>query len=122
VDATFKETNKILTNLNHGFRSGYSCESQLLRTINDFLKEHDKSPQVDVAILDFSKAFDMDMLASLQSFVKSPVSIDTWKMFCNIGASWTAHSLSILLGILSGFLVALYHRNLGVLLERKKRK
>jgi hypothetical protein len=30
------------------------------------------------------------------------VSIDAWKIFCNIGASWTAHSLSILLGILSG--------------------
>jgi hypothetical protein len=27
---------------------------------------------------------------------------DTLKIFCNIGASWTAHSLSILLGILSG--------------------
>ena len=52
------ETNKILTNLNHGFRSGYSCESQLLTTINDFLKEHDKGHQVDVAILDFSKDFD----------------------------------------------------------------
>jgi hypothetical protein len=38
--------------------SGYSCESQLLTTINDFLKEHDKGHQVDVAILDFSKAFD----------------------------------------------------------------
>jgi tryptophanyl-tRNA synthetase len=36
------ETNNILTNLNHGFRSGYSCKSQLLTTINDFLKEHDK--------------------------------------------------------------------------------
>ena len=42
------------------------------------------------------------MLASLQSFGRSPVSIDTLKIFCNIGASWTAHSLSILLGILSG--------------------
>ena len=54
------ETNKILTNLNHGFRSGYSCEShvQLLTTINDSLKEHDKGHQVDVATLDFSKAFD----------------------------------------------------------------
>jgi hypothetical protein len=52
------ETNKILTNLNHGFRSGYSCESQLLITINDFLKEHDKDHQVDVAILNFSKDFD----------------------------------------------------------------
>ena len=44
----------------------------------------------------------LDMLASLQSFGRSPVSIDTWKFFCNIGASWTAHSLSVLLGILSG--------------------
>ena len=44
----------------------------------------------------------LDMLASLQSFGRSPVSIDTWKIFCNIGASWTAHSLIILLGILSG--------------------
>ena len=36
------EKNKILTNLNHGFRSGYSFETQLLTTINDFLQEHDK--------------------------------------------------------------------------------
>jgi hypothetical protein len=36
------EKNRILTNLNHGFRSGYSCETQLITTINDFLQEHDK--------------------------------------------------------------------------------
>jgi hypothetical protein len=36
------EKNKILTNLNHGFRSGYSCETQLITSINDFLQEHDK--------------------------------------------------------------------------------
>jgi hypothetical protein len=54
----YLETNKILTNLNHGFRSGYSRGSQLLTTINNFLKEHDKGHQVDVAILNFSKAFD----------------------------------------------------------------
>ena len=34
------ETNKILTSLNHGFRSGYSCETQLLTTLNDFMKEY----------------------------------------------------------------------------------
>ena len=44
--------------LNHGFRSGYSCETQLITTINDLLQEHDKGKQVDIAILDFSKAFD----------------------------------------------------------------
>jgi hypothetical protein len=52
------ETYKILADLNHGFQSGFSCEIQLLRTINYFLKEHDQNNQVDVAILDFSKAFD----------------------------------------------------------------
>jgi hypothetical protein len=36
------EKNKILTNLNHGFRSGYSCETQLLTTINDFLQNTTK--------------------------------------------------------------------------------
>ena len=36
------EKNKILTNLNHGFRSGYSCETQIITTINDCLQEHDK--------------------------------------------------------------------------------
>ena len=52
------EKYKILTNLNHGFRSGYSCETQLLTTTHDFLTSLDKKCQVDIAILDFSKAFD----------------------------------------------------------------
>jgi len=52
------EKNNILTNLNHGFRSGFSCETQLLTTTHDIFKSFDKGKQVDVAILDFSKAFD----------------------------------------------------------------
>ena len=52
------ERNNILTNLNHGFRSGFSCETQLLVTLNDFLHYRDKGHQTDVVILDFSKAFD----------------------------------------------------------------
>ena len=50
--------NSILTSLNHGFRSGYSCETQLLTTTNDLLKSFDENKQTDIAILDFSKAFD----------------------------------------------------------------
>ena len=42
---------KILTNLQHGFRSGRSCETQLITTTHDL-------SSFDVAILDFSKAFD----------------------------------------------------------------
>ena len=52
------QKHKVLTSLNHGFRSGYSCETQLLITINDFMKAFDAGHQIDVAILDFSKAFD----------------------------------------------------------------
>ena len=48
------EKNKILTNLNHGFRSGYSCETQLLVTLDELLHFNDKGLQMDIAILDFS--------------------------------------------------------------------
>jgi len=52
------ERYQVLTSLNHGFRSGYSCETQLAITIHDMLQSYDKGNQVDIAILDFSKAFD----------------------------------------------------------------
>ena len=52
------ESNNVLTHLNHGFRSGFSCESQLLTTAHDLLKSFDRKKQVDIAILDFPKAFD----------------------------------------------------------------
>ena len=32
------EKYNILTSLNHGFRSGYSCETQLIVTLNDLLQ------------------------------------------------------------------------------------
>ena len=79
------ETNKILTNLNHGFRSGYSCESQLQTTIKDFLKEHDKGHQVDVAILEGGGRFGgvMVFCTDLNFFFKQ---LDTFFIFffnCN---------------------------------------
>ena len=66
------EKHNILTSLNHGFRSGYSCETQLLITIDDLVKNYDKGIQTDIAILDFSKAFDTvphdKLLLKLQSY------------------------------------------------------
>ena len=50
------QRNKILTTLNHGFRSGYSCETQLVATVHD-LGKFDVGAQIDMVILDFSKAF-----------------------------------------------------------------
>ena len=52
------ESNNILTDVQYGFRSMQSCEAQLFLTIDDFARAVDKKFQVDVAILDFAKAFD----------------------------------------------------------------
>ena len=43
----------------HGFRKRLSCESQLIVTAHDLLMKLDKKEEVDMAILDFSKAFDV---------------------------------------------------------------
>ena len=48
----------ILTEFNHGFRKKHSCELQLLITSHDFLSRLDLKQEVDVLVLDFSKAFD----------------------------------------------------------------
>ena len=52
------DKHSILTHKNHGFRTGYSCETQLLTTMHDLFQSHDAGRQTDVAVLDFSKAFD----------------------------------------------------------------
>ena len=52
------EQHKILTSLQHGFRSGHSCESQLVITMHDLMQSFDRRLQTDMIILDFSKAFD----------------------------------------------------------------
>ena len=52
------EENGILTSKNHGFRSGVSCETQLVATMDELGSSYDQGKQVDIAILDFSKAFD----------------------------------------------------------------
>jgi len=52
------ETHNVLCNNQFGFRSRHSCESQLLLTIDDFACALNNRLQVNVGILDFSKAFD----------------------------------------------------------------
>ena len=55
---SFLDKHKILTTSQHGFRSGRSCETQLIQTIHDFTSALDNRTQTDVVIMDFSKAFD----------------------------------------------------------------
>jgi len=48
----------ILTSFQHGFRKAHFCETQLLLTVDDLICSLDQKIQPDIAILDFSRAFD----------------------------------------------------------------
>ena len=49
---------KILHDSQHGFRSKRSCETQLFISIQDLAKSLADGNQIDIILLDFSKAFD----------------------------------------------------------------
>jgi ribonuclease P/MRP protein subunit RPP40 len=52
------ETN-VLVAAQHGFRGGYSCDSQLTSLIQDLCEIVDGHGEVDAILLDFAKAFDV---------------------------------------------------------------
>jgi len=43
----------------HGFRPGYSCESQVIAVCHDIADSLDNGDKIDAIIVDFSKAFDL---------------------------------------------------------------
>ena len=49
---------KLLSDRQHAFRKGHSCETQLTTVINDWTKILENRGQTDTFILDFEKAFD----------------------------------------------------------------
>ena len=49
----------MISDKQHGFRKGHSCETQLITIVNDLLASADVGNRVDIAIQDFSMAFDM---------------------------------------------------------------
>ena len=50
--------NNIITPLQHGFRAGFSCETQLIMAVHDWATTLNTHGQVDAVMLDFRKAFD----------------------------------------------------------------
>ena len=48
----------MLSGNQHGFRAGYSCSTQLISLIEDLNFHMDHNIQIDMILLDFSKAFD----------------------------------------------------------------
>ena len=79
------EDHKILTDLQHGFRSGRSCETQLVTAFQDLAQMHNKKgSQIDIAVLDFSKAFDMVPHDGLLSKLKHyGIDDKIWLWICN---------------------------------------
>ena len=51
--------NDVLIDNQHGFRSNHSCVTQLIVFIEDVSYALDHQKQIDIILLDFSKAFDM---------------------------------------------------------------
>ena len=58
---------KLLSDRQHTFRKGHSCETQFITVINDWAKILDNRVQVDPFILDFEQAFDTLPHEPLQS-------------------------------------------------------
>ena len=55
---THIETNNLLTDHQHGFRSGRSCVTQLLTVMEDWTRLLDDQTPFDCVYLDYKKAFD----------------------------------------------------------------
>jgi len=51
------QSNHILTNQQHGFRPGFSCQTQLIALVEDLKHNMDNHCLVDLILLDFAKAF-----------------------------------------------------------------
>ena len=49
--------NQILYELQHGFREKRSCETHLIQLVDDLGRQFTQGHQVDLVLLDFSKAF-----------------------------------------------------------------
>ena len=58
---------KLLSDRQHAFRKGHSCETQLTTVINDWAKILDNRGQVDTFILDFEKALINPLMNSLKA-------------------------------------------------------
>jgi hypothetical protein len=52
------DKHRILHPLQHGFRKGLSCDTQLVEFVDDITRNIDSGEQTDCLIMDFSKAFD----------------------------------------------------------------
>ena len=63
------EDHGILTDLQHGFRSGRSCETQLITTFHDMASAYNKKgSQINIVVLDFDTAPHDELLSKLKHY------------------------------------------------------
>ena len=62
----------------HGFRPGYSCESQIITICQDISDSIDEAARLDAIIMNFSKAFDLVPHDRLLKKLQPRVSIQGW--------------------------------------------
>ena len=53
-----QDDNNLLSVAQHGFRSGHSCNTQLMEVLSDWAESEENNHPVDVVYLDYRKAFD----------------------------------------------------------------
>merc|ERR1711911_503815 len=70
------ESNNLIKDSQHGFRSGRSCLTNLLEFFHHMFSTYDKSRAIDILYLDFKKAFDKVPHKRLLSKVRSLGIID----------------------------------------------
>ena len=82
---SFLDSHNVLVDCQHGFRKGYGCETQLLTTITELTQSYDSKVPVDLAVLDFSKAFDTVLHSKLLLKLRS---VGIHSTTCNWIANW----------------------------------
>ena len=79
------DQHQILSNLQHGFLEGHSCETQRIALADDLAKEMQNGGQSDVIVTDFSKAFDkvphQELLYKLSNYGIKNVALTWLKSF-----------------------------------------
>jgi hypothetical protein len=82
------EENNILYPLQHGFRKGHSCETQLIEFVDDISKNLQEGQQTDILILDFAKAFDRVSASLLLDIVRYAIVSSAKSLTVDVSLDW----------------------------------
>lgn len=89
----YLDEHHLLTDCQHGFRKRHGCVTQLLATTTDLIDAYDLNIPTDLAVLDFSKAFDV---VSHNKLLTKMEALGIHKVTCNWIYNWlTNRTLSV---------------------------